>query len=111
MLHRLRDQMHTWRPLPRTLSLAALFFASVLLVSGCGKFFVPQTNPNPPTPGSGGPALYIANGDTGTVSAIGVTSSGLSALSGSPYALGVSPTAMAITPSNSFLYVASAGGG
>lgn len=84
--------------------------SALLLVSlaGCGKFFVPDNNPNPPS-GSGN-YLYVANGSAGSVTGFSIGTSSISATSSSPYTLGISPSAMAITPNSSYVYVASLAG-
>jgi len=90
--------------IPRILSLAVL-----LVLTGCGKFFVPENG------GGGGTGssnyIYVANNNTANIAGFSIASSGLTTLSNSPYAIGVSPSALAITPSNSFVYVSSLAGG
>ncbi len=96
--------MQTRKTLPLILSLAVL-----LVLSGCGKFFVPE---NGGGGGTGSSAyIYVANNDTANIAGFSIASSGLTTLSNSPYALGVSPSGLAITPSNSFVYVSTLTGG
>jgi 6-phosphogluconolactonase (cycloisomerase 2 family) len=80
----------------------------LLCVAGCGKFFVPETNPNPPS-GSGN-YLYVANGTAGSVTGFSIGTSSLSNISNSPYTLGVAPSAIAITPTGSYVYVSTLAG-
>ena len=94
--------MRFWRVLPRILPLSA-----ALLMAGCGQFFPKETTPPPNTSSN---FLYVANNATTDIGALGITSTGLSTLSNSPYQLGVAPSALAITPSNSFLYTSSLAG-
>lgn len=89
--------------------------ALLLLVSGCGKFFPPQTSSSGSGSGSGSSAgdyLYAGNLGTNPVSIAGfsLASSALSNISGSPWATAAEPTAMAVTPDDAYLYVGSAAG-
>ena len=79
------------------------------MLSGCGKFFVPENS------GGGGTGsnayIYVANNNTANIAGFSIASSGLTTLSNSPYGLGVSPSALAITPGNTFVYASSLAGG
>ncbi|HVJ07133.1 MAG TPA: beta-propeller fold lactonase family protein [Acidisarcina sp.] len=99
--------------------LAGLALAAALLLSGCGKFFVPEINTPGGTGGSGGGGgttsttafLYVANAATGgqntnpAIAGFSTPGSTLAVLPQSPYAVGCLPSALAITPGNKFLYV------
>jgi 6-phosphogluconolactonase (cycloisomerase 2 family) len=91
----------------RISSIVALLLAGLTL-AGCGKFFVKETNPTPPS-GSGN-YFYVANTTTLSVAGFSVGSSNLTNTSNSPYGLGVAPSAMAVTPNGSFIYVATLAG-
>ncbi len=81
----------------------------LLGLTGCGGFFVPQTN------GGGGSNtgdyIYVANGNNPYFAGFGVSSSGaLSVLSGSPYNNGVAAQSLTVTPANTFLYAGTTNG-
>src|SRR5271157_863540 len=88
----------------RTLSLAVL-----LVLTGCGQFFVPENS------GGGGTSstayIYVANNNTANIAGFSIASSGLTTLSHSPHGLGVSPSALAIPPGNTVVYASSLPGG
>ena len=97
--------MQTWKNLPKVFS-----FALLLTLSGCGKFFVPETSSGGGGTGSNAD-IYVGNSNTANIAGFSIASTGLTTLANSPYSVGVSPSALAITPSNSFLYVSSLAGG
>ncbi|HEU4636814.1 MAG TPA: beta-propeller fold lactonase family protein [Edaphobacter sp.] len=75
-----------------------------MLLTGCGKFFVPPDN-------SGGgtttPArVYVANATTSTVSGFSIGDSKLTAVPNSPVSLGFIPVDTVVSPNNAYLYVA-----
>jgi 6-phosphogluconolactonase len=82
----------------------------LLGLSGCGGFFVPQTNSG----GGGtntGDYLYVANGNDTFFAGFGVASTGaLSVLNGSPYNNSVAAASLAVTPANTFLYAGTTAG-
>lgn len=98
------------RVLPRFAALAPL--AMLLALTGCGQFFPPQSGGG--GGGGGGTTtgdyLYVGNLATSVVGVAGfsISSSGLSALSGSPTSTAIGPFALAVSPNNQYLYV---GGG
>jgi 6-phosphogluconolactonase (cycloisomerase 2 family) len=84
----------------------------LVVLSGCGKFFPPQTSTS--TSGSGGSGsstsgdyLYVANANTSLNTIAGYALSGglLSNTGSSPYDLGVTPYSLAMNPANTLLYV------
>lgn len=94
--------------------LAGLACIGLLLLSGCGNFFTPQSTG---TGGGGtgntaaGDVLYFMNTAESSISAYSVSTTGaLAAVSKSPFSIGLVPTSMAITPGNTFLYVGTATG-
>src|SRR5277367_2318136 len=94
----------------RTMLPRILFLAVILVQSGCGQFFVPDTGGGGGGTGSNAD-IYVGNNNTANIAGFSIASSGINTLANSPYSLGVSPSALAITPANSFLYVSSLAGG
>lgn len=83
----------------------------LLALSGCGKFFVPESNSGGGGSGSdSGNYLYVANESTGTVAGFSLGTSSMTNTANSPYSLGVAPSALAVTPDSKFLYVSSLAG-
>lgn len=84
-----------------------------LLLSGCGKFFPPLTKGGGGGGSSSGDYLYVGNLGSNplTVAGFSLSSSALSAISGSPFQVALTPNALAVTPNDSYLYVGSAAGG
>ncbi|MGB8539141.1 MAG: beta-propeller fold lactonase family protein [Acidobacteriaceae bacterium] len=81
----------------------------LLGLTGCGGFFVPQTNSGGGT--NTGDNIYVGNGNNTFLAGFGVSSSGaLSVLSGSPYNNGVAAASLAVTPANTFLYAGTTNG-
>jgi DNA-binding beta-propeller fold protein YncE len=81
----------------------------LLSVTGCGGFFVPQTNSGGGT--NTGDYIYVGNGNDTYLAGFGLNSSGaLSVLSGSPYNNGVAAQSLAVTPANTFLYAGTTNG-
>ncbi|GGH13710.1 lactonase family protein [Silvibacterium dinghuense] len=81
----------------------------LLLMAGCGKFFVSESSGSSGSSGTGN-YLYVANATTGSVAGFSLSSSGLAVTSNSPYSLGVAPSSIAATPNGAFTYVASLAG-
>jgi 6-phosphogluconolactonase len=80
----------------------------LLGLSGCGKFFVPETGGGG---GNTGDYLYVGNGNNTFLAGFAVSSSGaLSVLTNSPYNNGVAALSLAVTPGNSFLYAGTTNG-
>jgi 6-phosphogluconolactonase len=81
----------------------------LLGLTGCGGFFVPQTNSGGGT--NTGDYIYVGNGRDTFLAGFGVSSSGaLSVLNGSPYNNGVAAQSLAVTPANRFLYAGTTNG-
>src|SRR5580658_3250287 len=81
----------------------------LLSVTGCGGFFVPQTNSGGGT--NTGDYIYVGNGNNTFIAGFSVNSSGgLSVLSNSPYNNGVAAQSLAVTPANTFLYAGTTNG-
>jgi 6-phosphogluconolactonase len=81
----------------------------LLGLTGCGGFFVPQTNSGGGT--NTGDYIYVGNGRDTFLTGFGVSSSGaLSVLNGSPYNNGVAAQSLAVTPANRFLYAGTTNG-
>ncbi len=82
--------------------------------TGCGDFFVcAKSSCTSSGSGSGtttntGNFAYVSNSPTGTtyLNEYSLSSTGLTAISGSPFSLGYVPVAMKVSPKNGFLYVA-----
>jgi 6-phosphogluconolactonase len=90
--------MRRWNPWAHALA------ASVLLAMiGCDGFFVDPNSSGGST--TGGDFVYVANQTASTVSAFAVGSSGLTAVSGSPYQLSFAPSAITVNPANTMLWV------
>ncbi len=89
------------------------FVLAALLVTltSCGQFFPPINTCTTNCTNTSGNYVYVGNANTGNIAGFTISSTALSAISGSPFSLGVSPSALAITPSNTFLYAASLAGG
>jgi 6-phosphogluconolactonase (cycloisomerase 2 family) len=79
------------------------------VLTGCGDFFVPQTNS-----GGGsntGDYIYVGNGANTYIAGFGVSTAGaLSVLSNSPYNNGIAAQSLTVTPANTFLYVGTTNG-
>ena len=89
----------------------ALCCLLLLGLTGCGGFFVPQTNSGGGGSGNTGDYIYVANGANTFIAGFGVSSSGaLSVLNNSPYNNGVAATALTVTPANTFLYAGTTNG-
>lgn len=101
-----------------TRAFAGSAFLGMLLLSGCGKFFIPDTTiPGTGTGGGGGgggapttPFLYIANANTTPPTIAGFSTPGSSLAFVNNYAVGDIPTTLAITPGNNFLYAGGVNG-
>ncbi|MBV8632167.1 MAG: beta-propeller fold lactonase family protein [Silvibacterium sp.] len=87
-----------------------LLSALLLALTSCGKFF-PDIHCTTNCNNTGANYVYVANVNTNNIAGFTISSSAINTISGSPYSLGVTPNALAITPSNSYMYVASGGGG
>lgn len=89
---------------------------TLLVLTGCGKFFPPLTSTGGGSGSSGSSAgnyLYVGNLGTNPLSVAGlsIANAALSAISGSPFAVSLEPTSLAVTPSDTYLYMGSAAGG
>jgi 6-phosphogluconolactonase (cycloisomerase 2 family) len=85
--------------------------ASTALLSGCGAFFHAVTTTTTTTnSGSGYDIVYAGKNSSAQIVGYAVSSTGLSAVTGSPYTIASNPLAMAITPNNNYLYVGTAAG-
>jgi 6-phosphogluconolactonase (cycloisomerase 2 family) len=81
----------------------------LLGLSGCGKFFVPQSSSGGTT--NTGDYLYVANSNDTFFAGFGVASTGaLSVLSGSPYNNSVAAQSLTVNPANTFLYAGTTAG-
>ena len=93
---------------------AGLALIGLLLLSGCGNFFTPQTSGTTSTTTgntAAGDVLYFMNASQSSISAYSVATTGaLTAVTNSPYSIGLVPTSIAVTPGNTFLYVGTATG-
>lgn len=91
---------------------AGFIFIGALLLSGCGKFFVPETGNGGGSTGGGGgtsptASLYVANASSSspTIAGFSTTAGALAVLPNAPYTSVVLPSTLALTPSNKFIYV------
>ena len=81
-------------------------------MTGCAGFFVdPTTTTSSSTASNTGDYVYVVNQTTDTLSAFTVGSSGMTAISGSPYGLlgGLLPSSVEVSRANTFVYVGGAG--
>ena len=85
--------------------------AALLLLAGCGAFFIPNTTSNTPTANSSGDYVYVANQTTNTLSGFVVGAGALTPTTGSPYTLttGLAPASVAVSRPNTFVYVGGTG--
>jgi len=88
-----------------------LAFALLAPLSGCAGFWQP-INSTTTTSGGSTTGDYVFVGKTGntSIAAYAVASTGLTAVTGSPFSLAYAPLALAVTPSDSFLYAGTAQG-
>ncbi len=78
-------------------------------LTGCGGFFVHQTNSGGTT--NTGDYVYAANANNTFIAGFGVSSSGaLSVLNNSPYNNGIAAVSLTVTPANTFLYAGTTNG-
>lgn len=103
-------RMAAWKCCSVTGIAAVLTIGALLVATGCGDFFVPETSSSGGST-SGGDYVYIANQTTGTLSAYSVGSGALTAISGSPYSLGFAPNAVAVNPANTVVFVSGTNSG
>lgn len=92
------------------LAAAALVFTGTL--AGCAGFWQPVNNNSTTNTNTGTGFDIVYAGKNNSTSFVGysIGSTGLTAVTGSPFSLTAAPLSMAITPSNTFLYVATANG-
>ena len=83
----------------------ALLCAGTL--TGCGGFFQAITTTTTNT-GTGYDIVYVGRNSTNEFAGYQVLSTGLTAVTGSPFSISSPPLSMAITPTNSYLYVGTA---
>jgi 6-phosphogluconolactonase len=80
-----------------------------LSLTGCGGFFVAQTNSGGGT--NTGDYVYVANSSNTFLAGFSVSSTGtLSVLNNSPYNNGVAAQSVTVTPANTFLYAGTTNG-
>jgi len=94
-------------------SAGVLVAVAVVVLTGCGNFFVPPNNGGGGGGGGGGTggtgSIYIANQSAGSLSGFTIGNGTVTQISGLPMSLGFQPTALVVSPNNSFLYVAGTG--
>ncbi len=88
----------------------SVFPILLLLVTGCGAFFVSNSTTTSTT-SSTGDYVYVVNQATDTLSGYVVGSGVLTVTTGSPYALtaGLTPQSVAVSRPNTFVYVGGSG--
>jgi 6-phosphogluconolactonase (cycloisomerase 2 family) len=91
-------------------SVRSVLLVGLLALTGCGKFFQPETGGGGGT--TSGDLLYVANSNASNLTIAGFTiaSAKLSVTNSSPYSVGVTPYSVAVTPDNAFLYVGTLAG-
>lgn len=92
--------------------LARTLLPALLLLTGCGNFFIPNTTTTTTSSSSStGDYVYVVNQTTDTLSGFIVGSATLTATTGSPYSLtsGLTPQSVAVTRPNTFVYVGGTG--
>lgn len=101
-------------PLRRILP-AVVGMSALIIFTGCGKFFPPQTGGSGGggTGGTSGDYIYAGNLGTNplTVAGFSLANNALSVISGSAWQVASEPTALAITPNDVYLYMGSTAGG
>jgi 6-phosphogluconolactonase (cycloisomerase 2 family) len=86
-------------------------FVSTAILSGCASFWSPITTTTTTTnSGTGYNLVYVGKNSTTSLAGYLISSTGLTAVSGSPYSLTYAPTALAINPANTYLYVGTGDG-
>jgi len=84
---------------------------STAMLSGCASFWSPVTTTTTTTnTGTGYNLVYVGKNATTSLQGYLISSTGLTAVSGSPYSLTYAPTALAINPANTYLYVGTGNG-
>jgi 6-phosphogluconolactonase len=97
------------RILSMTLAAAALVFTGTL--SGCAGFWQPVNNSSTNSnTGTGFDLVYAGKNNSNSFVGYAIGSTGLTAVTGSPFGLTAAPVSMAITPADTFLYVATSSG-
>jgi 6-phosphogluconolactonase len=87
-----------------------LVAAGLMVLTGCGPFFITPTNSGGGTGGgASGNVTYVINTVTNTVSGFTVGTGTLTNAPGMPFALGYTPQAEVVTIPNTVLYVAGPG--
>ena len=87
-----------------------LVAAGLMVLTGCGPFFITPTNGGGGTGGgANGNVTYVINTVTNTVSGFTVGTGTLTNAPGMPFALGYTPQAEVVTIPNTVLYVAGPG--
>ncbi len=94
--------------LSMVLAAAALVFTGTL--TGCAGFWQPVTTSSTGNTGTGFDLVYAGKNDTNEFVGYAVLSTGLTAVTGSPFSLPSPPLSMAINPADTYLYVGTATG-
>jgi 6-phosphogluconolactonase len=83
-----------------------------LVLAGCGQFFPPITSTGGSGTGSTGDNIYIGNlgTDPPTIGGFSISSSGLSAISGSDWNSTYPPSSMVVTQNDEYLFMGTAEG-
>jgi 6-phosphogluconolactonase len=93
--------MQSWR------RVRGMLLAATVMLTGCGKFFVPPDNSG--GGGGGGTTtarVYVANATTSTIAGFSIGDAKLTAVPNSPVTLGFIPLDAVVSPNNAYLYVA-----
>ncbi|HXB63017.1 MAG TPA: hypothetical protein VNU94_09245 [Acidobacteriaceae bacterium] len=98
----------THRILKMVLAAAALVATGTL--TGCAGFWQPVTTTTTNNTGTGFDLVYAGKNDSNEFVGYAVLSTGLTAVTGSPFSLPSPPLSMAINPADTFLYVGTATG-
>jgi len=74
-------------------------------LTGCGNFWLPISSSTTTNTGTGFDLVYAGKNSSDSFVGYAVTSSGLTAVTGSPFSLSSPPLSMAINPADTYLYV------
>jgi 6-phosphogluconolactonase len=105
----MESSMHirTASRLGKATALISILFCAGMF-TGCGGFFSAITTTTTNNTGTGFDLVYAGKNSSNSFVGYAITSSGLTAVTGSPFSLSSPPLSMAITPADTFLYVGTA---
>lgn len=95
--------------LGKAIALVTVLFCAGMF-TGCGGFFQAITTTTTNNTGTGFDLVYAGKNSSNSFVGYAISSSGLTAVSGSPFTIGSPPLSMAINPADSYLYVGTIAG-